>query len=107
MSRFKHIGLVRTILIWYGPVRNKQTVRAVPVPLMWNVDPLLDSSTTNHVKNGPVPSIYDYDPDQQLNGPIPTIPINECFWYRSGPVRSVPINEHTLWSQKITKVKQR
>jgi hypothetical protein len=35
-NQFDNIGcvrlLVRTILILYGPVRSKQTVRAVPVP---------------------------------------------------------------------------
>jgi hypothetical protein len=48
----KSLYIWGVFVYWYGPVRSKQTVRAVPVPLS---GPTVGySSATNHVKIGPV-----------------------------------------------------
>jgi hypothetical protein len=65
-----HSNLVRTGL------QSKQTVQAIPVP---HVDPLLDSSTANYIKNGPISSKrLRPGPTIERSDPI-YVSINECF----------------------------
>jgi hypothetical protein len=89
--------VVRLILIWYGPVCSKQTVRTVP---LLHYGPYVHSSATNHVKKVRSwskrlrhrPTIEWSDPNHTNK---------RMLLVCTDPDRSVPINEHTHYVADI------